>query len=70
MSQPKFNQHDIFTLKKDINPEIKSGMVGVILEKYNDTHFLVEFVKPGGTNFEFQGEYMFTIDISYMMEQH
>ena len=48
MSQPKFNHHDIFTLTKDINPEIKSGIVGVILEKYNDTHFLVEIVKQGG----------------------
>ncbi len=61
----KFNQYDVFVLAKDINPVVKKGMQGVILEKYSDNAFIVEFVKPDRTNFEFDGEAIFTLDKSY-----
>ena len=55
-------QNDIFKLKKDLNPTIKRGMVGVILEIYNDNVFEVEFVDKDGRNFEYDGKFTFTID--------
>ena len=40
-------QYDIFILKEDLNPEIKSAMEGVILEIYHNDTIEVEFVKEG-----------------------
>ncbi|MBL7901129.1 MAG: hypothetical protein JNK73_03970 [Bacteroidia bacterium] len=56
-------------MTKDLNSEIRRGMKGVILEKYDDKNFLVEFVKKDGTNFEYEGESFFTIDSSFMTGQ-
>ena len=57
-------QYDIFILEKDINPVIKKGMKGVILEIYNEQDIEVEFVKDDGTNFEYKGSVTFCINTS------
>ena len=54
-------QFDTFILLEDLNPEIKSGMAGVILEIPNKDEFVVEFVKPDGLNYEYNGQAIFTI---------
>ena len=54
-------QYDTFILKEDLNPEIKAGMTGVILEIYSQNDIEVEFVKQDGTNYEYNGQPTFTI---------
>jgi len=54
-------QYDTFILKKDLNPAIKAGMIGVILEIYSKDDIEVEFVKDDGTNYGYNSEYIFTI---------
>jgi len=36
---------DTFILKKEINKKLPKGIKGVILDKYDNSHFEVEFVK-------------------------
>ena len=62
------NQHDVFILVKDLNPVVRKGMEGVILEIWAENAFEVEFVKNDGTNYEFEGMSTFTIDTSYIGE--
>ncbi|HRH37601.1 MAG TPA: hypothetical protein PK760_04620 [Flavobacteriales bacterium] len=62
------NQYDCFLLKKDVNAVIVAGMQGVILEVWDDTLFLVEFVKTDGSNHEFNGEFQFDLDLSFIGE--
>jgi hypothetical protein len=57
-------KHDCIEMIKDINPVIKKGMIGVILMKFNDVDFEVEFVKADGTNYEYEGNFTFTISAS------
>jgi len=54
-------QYNTFILLEDINPVIKKGMTGVILEIYNENEIEVEFVKPDGTNYEYEGSPTFCI---------
>jgi hypothetical protein len=54
-------QYDCFILKVDLNPEIKAGMRGVILEIYDNNNFEAEFVKEDGTNYEYEKQSTFTI---------
>ncbi|HET6765863.1 MAG TPA: hypothetical protein VFH08_00645 [Chitinophagaceae bacterium] len=54
-------QNDTFILKEDLNPEIKAGMTGVILEIYSKDDIEIEFVKQDGTNYEHNGQPTFTI---------
>ena len=54
-------QYDLFILKEDLNPNIKAGMQGVILEIYSSDEIEVEFVKPDGSNYEYNGHFTFTI---------
>lgn len=62
-------QYDIFELSKDLNPVITQGMQGVILEILDRNTFLVEFVNEDGTNKEFEGAAIFTIDSTYLKGQ-
>jgi hypothetical protein len=62
MKRPR--QYDIFKLSKDVNPAVREGMTGVILEVLSRNSFEVEFVKSDGTNVEYLGEATFTIDLS------
>lgn len=54
-------KYDCFILKKDLNPLIKEGAIGVILIIYSDNDFEVEFVKEDGTNYSYNGSVTFTI---------
>ena len=49
-------QYDTFILLEDLNPEIKAGMTGVILEISNKDEVVAEFVKPDGSNYEYKGK--------------
>lgn len=59
-------QYDVFELAKDINPVIKKGMRGVILEIWSKDSFEVEFPKEDGMNYEYEEFWTFTIDQSYI----
>ena len=59
-------QYDVFELAKDINPNITKGMRGVVLEIYNSKAYEVEFVKEDGTNYEFEDQFTFTVDNSFI----
>ena len=61
-------QYDVFELAKDINPNITKGMEGVILEVYDSKTYEVEFVKDDGSNYEFEGQFTFTIDSSFIVK--
>ncbi|WP_426669533.1 DUF4926 domain-containing protein [Mucilaginibacter sp. McL0603] len=54
-------QYQTFELIKDLNPVIKKGMLGVILEIYDADNYEVEFIKEDGTNYEYEGQGTFTI---------
>jgi ribonuclease inhibitor len=58
-------QYDIFQLAKDLNPVIKRGMLGVILEVLDSKNYEVEFIQNDGNNYEYDGNYTFTIDNSF-----
>ena len=62
MSNWTINQYDIFKLRDDLNPKIKKGMKGVVLEKYNDDNYEVEFLDEQGRNIEYEGNFTFTIN--------
>jgi hypothetical protein len=64
MKRPE--QYDVFTLSKDINPAVREGMTGVILEVLSRNSFEVEFVNEDGTNVEYLGQATFTIDLSFI----
>lgn len=55
------NQYEVFELTRDINPVIKQGMKGVILEVWEPGVYEVEFVKEDGCNYGYNGNYTFTI---------
>jgi hypothetical protein len=54
-------QYDRFILKEDLNPVIKAGMTGVILEIYSEKDIEVEFVKEDGANYKYNESFTFTI---------
>lgn len=58
-------QYQVIKLVKDLNPIIKAGMQGVILEIYDETNYEVEFVKEDGSNHVYQGKGTFTICSDY-----
>jgi hypothetical protein len=61
---PQIEQYQIFELSRDLNPVIVKGMMGVILEILEpDKTFEVEFVKDDTSNYEFEGNFTFTISI-------
>ncbi|MGN6401638.1 MAG: hypothetical protein ACTHMD_14380 [Flavisolibacter sp.] len=59
-----FQEYQIIELTKDINPILKKGMQGVILIKYNDNAAEAEFVKEDGRNYEYNGQFTFTLNSS------
>jgi hypothetical protein len=56
-----FKQHQIFVLNRDINTVIIKGMKGDILEVLDSNTYEVEFVKEDGTNYQYQGQFTFTL---------
>lgn len=61
-----FQQYDIFILTKDLNAQITKGIQGVILEILGKNDFLIEFVQEHGTNHDFNGDFIFTVDKSFL----
>ena len=59
-------QYQTIILSRDLNPVIKKGMIGVVLEVWSETSFEVEFAREDGTHYEFKGQYTFTIDKSFI----
>ena len=58
----KFHQYDIIELIEDINPKLRKGMRGTILEKYNDDNFEIEILDSDGNNVTFGDLATFTVD--------
>ncbi len=56
-----FKQYQIIELTRDINPVLKVGMKGTILEVWSDMAFEVEFFDEEGFNYEYNGEPTFTV---------
>jgi len=56
------NQYDIIEITEDINPKIKKGMRGTILEKYDEDNFEIEILDSEGVNISFDNQFTFTVD--------
>jgi len=54
-------QYQVIELIVDINPKLRKGMEGVILEIWDADTYEVEFVNDDGTNIEFEGMSTFTL---------
>jgi len=61
MTDDSINQYDIIVLKEDINPNIRKGMTGVILEKITEEDFEIEVLDEKGFNIGYMDHYTFTI---------
>jgi len=57
----QIKQFDIVELLEDLNEIIKKGMVGCVLEVWDEETVEVEFVKNDGSNFEHEGQVTFPI---------
>src|SRR5438552_1809430 len=54
MIHPRLKQYDCFELAEDLNPTIKKGMIGTVLEVYDHGNaFEVEFVREDGIMYGF-----------------
>ena len=56
-----FRQYQSIELTRDLNPGIKKGAKGVILEVWDRHTFEVEFLNDEGINYEYNGEFTFTL---------
>ena len=54
-------QYQAIVPARDINPVIKMGMIGVILEVLDADTYIVEFVKEDGSNYEYDGQGTFDL---------
>jgi hypothetical protein len=54
-------QYQAIVPVRDINPVIKKGMIGVILEVLDADTYIVEFVQDDGRNFEYDGQGTFDL---------
>lgn len=54
-------QYQTIRLLKDINPVLKTGMTGVILEVWDKVTFEVEFLDKDGFNYTYSGQATFTL---------
>jgi hypothetical protein len=54
-------QYQTFILSKDLNPMVTAGMTGIIIEVHDEDTFEVEFVKQDGSNYEYEGQFTFTV---------
>jgi len=55
------NQYDIIELTEDLNPKLKKGMQGTILEKYNEDDFEIEVLDSDGVNISYGIHSTFTV---------
>jgi hypothetical protein len=56
-------QYQMFELIIDLNPVIRKGMKGVILEIWNNENFEAEFLDNEGFNYLYDGNATFTLNI-------
>lgn len=56
------NQYDIIEITEDVNPKIKKGMRGTILEKYDEDNFEIEMLDSEGVNVFFDNQLTFTVE--------
>lgn len=56
-------EYDTVELLEDLNPSLRKGMKGVILKKYTDENFEVEFLDNDGINVHDNMELTFTVNI-------
>lgn len=68
MSISEINQYDTVELLEDINPNIKRGMKGVVLEKYSDEDYEIEFLDKG-KNIEYKNQFTFTVNRKLLKKQ-
>jgi len=59
-----FDQYEVIELARDLNPAIRKGTRGTILEVLSEDCFEVEFLNEKGRNLEFDGQYTFTVKSS------
>jgi hypothetical protein len=59
-------RYQVIELIVDINPQLKKGMKGVILEIWDADTYEVEFVDDDATNIEFEGMSTFTLKTTDM----
>ena len=56
-----YQQYQVIELTRDLNPVLKQGMQGVILEIWDEETYEVEFLDAHGFNYKYDGEATFTI---------
>ena len=56
------NEYDIVELTEDLNPNLKKGMRGTILLKYDEENFEMEVVDNEGFNIGFEDHFTFTVN--------
>ena len=57
----RMQQYQAIELIVDINPKLRKGMKGVILEIWDADTYEVEFINDDGTNIGFEGMSTFTV---------
>ena len=60
------HQYKTIELVVDLNPVIRKGLQGVILEIWDEQTYEVEFPDKDGVNLEFGGIATFTLNISFI----
>ena len=61
-----FYQYQVVQIVENINPVIKAGMQGVVLEVWDDS-YEVEFLDDEGFNYEYEGKYTFTLNAKQLI---
>ncbi len=56
-------EYDTVELLEDLNPSLRKGMRGVILKKYTEEDFEIEFLDKDGINIHNGIEFTFTANI-------
>ena len=63
-----YKQYQVIESIKDIDPIIKKGMKGVILEVWDSENFEVEFLDEEGFNYGYNGKFTFKLTSSDIKE--
>ncbi|AMM50681.1 hypothetical protein TH61_05115 [Rufibacter sp. DG15C] len=58
----EIKQYDVVELTEDINPNLKKGMHGAVLEKYNEDAYEIEVIDKNGNTLSFGTDYTFTVN--------
>ena len=63
-----YYQYQTIKSTRDLNAVIKTGMKGVIMEVWNEETIEVEFLDNERYNYEYSGQYTFTVETSDITE--